>query len=155
VSGRILRRRLAAGIAEEAEEIRIRPQHEMRIAALHAPVVGLHRAIEAEEIHILAIGLGKNTVALGIALAANGFRLRSGVGEQNRHVTVRPGPDFLAFLAALGAELRRLALPLGLHALIDRLAVLLRKVDAANAHVDDVDAEWQRVAIRAGRASAP
>ena len=48
--------------------------------------------------------------------------------------------DFLRLLAALGAELGGLALPLGLHALIDRLAVLLRQIGAADAHVDDLDA---------------
>ena len=47
-------------------------------------------------------------------------------------------------LAALGAELGRLALALGLHALIDRLAVLLRQVGAADAHVDDLNAERLR-----------
>ena len=40
----------------------------------------------------------------------------------------------------MGAELRRLALALGLHALIHRLAVLLRQIGAPDAHVDDVDA---------------
>ena len=52
-----------------------------------------------------------------------------------------------ALLAALGAELGRLALPFGLHAVIDRLAVLLRQIGAANAHVDDLDAERLRVVI--------
>ena len=50
-------------------------------------------------------------------------------------------------LAALGAELGRFALPFGLHALIDRLAVLLRQVGAADAHVDDVNAERLRIVI--------
>ena len=53
----------------------------------------------------------------------------------------------LALLRALGAELGRLALPFGLHAVIDRLAVLLRQVGAADAHVDDVNAERLRVMI--------
>ena len=38
---------------------------------------------------------------------------------------------------ALGAEFGGLALALGLHALIDRLAVLLRQIGAADTHVDD------------------
>ena len=45
-----------------------------------------------------------------------------------------------ALLAALGAELRGLALPFGLHALVDRLAVLLRQIGAADPHVDHLDA---------------
>ncbi len=48
--------------------------------------------------------------------------------------------DFLRPLSALRAELGRLALALGLHALIDRLAVLLRQVGAPDAHVDHLDA---------------
>ena len=119
----------------------------MRVAALHAPLISLHGAIEAEEIGVLAIGLGKDAVALGVALAAKRFGLRIGLGEQDRHVAVRPGADFLALLAPLGAEIGRFALPFGLHALVDRLAVLLGKIDAADADVDNVDAERLRVPI--------
>ena len=114
---------------------------------LHAAFVGLHRAVEAEEIRILAIGLGVDAIALGVALAADLLGLGRGVGQQHRDVAIGPGPDLLALLAALGAELGGLALPLGLHALIDRLAVLLRQVDAADAHVDDMDAERLGIAI--------
>ena len=46
-----------------------------------------------------------------------------------------------AWLRALAAELRGLALALGLHAVEDRLAVLLGQVGAADAHVDHIDAE--------------
>ena len=55
--------------------------------------------------------------------------------------------DFLRALAALRAEFRGLALTLGLHALIDRLAVLLRQVGAADAHVDHLDAVGLRFAV--------
>ena len=41
--------------------------------------------------------------------------------SQSPPVAVCPGPDFLALLAVLGAELGGFALPLGLHALIDRV----------------------------------
>ena len=68
--------------------------------------------------------------------------LRIGFGQQHGHVAIGLGADLLALLAALGAEFGRLALPLGLHALIDRLAVLSRQVGAADAHVDHLDAEW-------------
>ena len=53
----------------------------------------------------------------------------------------------LRLLRALGAELRGLALALGLHALVDRLAVLLGQVGAADAHVDHVDAEGLGLAV--------
>ena len=89
----------------------------------------------------MPISLGEDAVALGVALAADLLGLGVGFGEQHRHVAIGFGADFLALLAALGAELGGLALPLGLHALIDRLAVLFRQVGAADAHVDDLDAE--------------
>jgi len=41
--------------------------------------------------------------------------------SQSPPVAVCPGPDFLALLAVLGAEFGGFALPLGLHALIDRV----------------------------------
>src|SRR4029077_10469676 len=135
------------GIAEEAEEIAIGAKHQMRVAMLHAALIGLHGAIEAEEVGVLAIGVGKDAVALGVALAAHVFRLRIGFGDQHRDVAVGPGAGLLALLAALGAEFGGLALSFGLHALIDRLAVLFRQIDTANAHVDDFDAERLRVAI--------
>ena len=71
------------------------------------------------------------------------------------HVAVGRGADFLRALRALGAELGRLALTLGLHALVDRLAVLLRQVGAADAHVDHRDAERCRLAVDAARGCAP
>src|SRR4029077_17225503 len=101
---------LAGGIAEEAEEIAIGAKHQMRVAMLHAALIGLHGAIEAEEVGVLAIGVGKDAVALGVALAAHVFRLRIGFGDQHRDVAVGPGADLLALLAALGAEFGGLAL---------------------------------------------
>ena len=44
----------------------------MRVSPrLHAGLVGLHRAVEGEEVRILAEGLGEDAVALGVALAAD------------------------------------------------------------------------------------
>src|SRR5438105_15567967 len=47
--------RLARGAAEEAEEIRIRPQQEAGVVGLQALFIGGHRAVEGEEVRILAI----------------------------------------------------------------------------------------------------
>ena len=47
----------------------------------------------------------------------------------------------LACARALGAELGRLALTLGAHAVEDVLGVLLGQVGALDAHVDDLEAE--------------
>ena len=46
-----------------------------------------------------------------------------------------------AACCALRADFGRLALTLGLHALVDRLAVGVRQIGAADADVDDLDAE--------------
>src|ERR1700675_3684539 len=51
--------RLARRIAEIAEEIRIRPQHQMRVAVLHAAFVSLHRAVESKEPLILPRALAR------------------------------------------------------------------------------------------------
>src|SRR5262245_34569802 len=70
----------ARRIDEIAEELRIRPQQHARVVVLHAGFVGLHRAVEGEEVGVLAIGLGEDVVALAVALAADllGFRGRLG-----------------------------------------------------------------------------
>ncbi len=73
--------------------------------------------------------------------------LRGRLGDENRDVAVGARADFLRALRALGAELRRLALAFGLHALIHRLAVLLRQIGAADADVDDLDAVGLGVAV--------
>src|SRR5206468_4020909 len=63
-----------------------------------------------------------------------------GVGDDHGHLTVGLGADLLRLLPALGAELGGFALALGLHALIHRLAVGVRQIGTANAHVDHLDA---------------
>src|SRR5260370_29250648 len=52
------RRLLARRAAEVAEEVGLRPQQEAGIAALQPVLIGRHRAVEREEIRILAVGLG-------------------------------------------------------------------------------------------------
>ena len=59
--------------------------------------VGLHGAVEGEEIRILAVGVGKDAVALGVALAADLLGLRIGFRHQHGHVAVGLGADLLAF----------------------------------------------------------
>jgi len=59
------------------------------------------------------------------------------VGNQNGDVAIGAGADLLALLAPLSTEFGRLALTFGLHALIDRLAVLRRKIGAADPNVED------------------
>src|SRR5262245_10503505 len=125
---------LARRVDEVAEELRIRLEQHARIVGAHPRLVGLHRAVEREEVGIPTIGLGENAVTLAVALAAGLLTFRLRVGEQHGDLAIGLGADLLRALGALRAQLRRLLLALGLHALIDRLAVLLRQVGAANAH---------------------
>ena len=66
-----LPRGLPRRIDEVAEELRIRLQHHAGVVVLQARLVGLHRAVEGEEIRILAEGFGEDAVALAVALAAD------------------------------------------------------------------------------------
>src|SRR5262249_48837732 len=137
-------RRPARRIDEIAEEVAVGIEQHARerlVVGLETDVVGLHRAIEGEEIRILAVGLGEDTVALAVALATGLLRLRGRLGDQDGDLAVGPRADLLRLLAALGADAGRDTLERGLHALIDRLAVLLRQIGAPDAHVDDGNAE--------------
>src|SRR5215813_1153941 len=119
---------LAVRIREEAEEIRVRPQQQARIGLLQSLLVSLHGAVEREELRVLAIGLGEDAIALGVAVAADALGRRGRLRRKHSHVAVSLGADLLRAPAAFGAELRSFLLALGLHALIDRQAVLLGQI---------------------------
>src|SRR5581483_4289709 len=121
-------------IAEVAEEIGIGLEQEAGIAAFQAVLIGRHRAVEREEVRVLAIGFGKQPVALGVALAAGLLSLGVRLGHDHGRLAVGVGADLLRLLPALGAEFGGLALALGLHPLVHRLAVRFRQVGAANTH---------------------
>src|SRR5262249_8441922 len=115
--------RLAVRVEEVAEEVRIRTHQQPRVALLQASIVSLHRAIEGEEVLVLVERIRKDAVALGIAFSARLLALRGRFGHDDGGVAVGLGLDLLGALQALRSELLRLALALGLHALVDRLAV--------------------------------
>src|SRR5262245_4472387 len=138
---------LARRIDEVAEELGIGLEQHARIVGAHPRLVGLHRTVEREEVGVLAIGLRENAVTLAIALAAGLLAFRLRLGEQHGDLAIGLGADLLRALGALRAQLRRLLLTLGLHALINRLAVLLRPVGAADAYVDHSDAEGLRLCV--------
>src|SRR5258705_5572002 len=139
--GRRRRGALAAAAAEEPEEIAVRRQDQCRVLPAERLAIGLHRAVESEEVLILAEGVGVDLDRFALTLAAQDLRLLLRLGDDHRALALGDGADALGVLVALGAELLRLALPLGLHAREDRLAVLFRQVGAAQPHVDDLDAE--------------
>ena len=150
-----LHRRSSRRIAEIAEEVRIRPQHQVRIALLHTPLVSLHGAIEREEARILAVGLSEDAVALAVALAADRLGLLIGVRDDHGHVAVGLRLDLLAFWLPSARNSAASRCRSVCMRCIDGLAVLQRQVGAADAHVDDVDAELLALPDRADRASAP
>src|SRR5262249_8757078 len=143
---RIALARFTRWIDEEPEELGIRFQQHARVIGAQTGLVGLHRAIEREEIRIAAVSLGEDAVALRVALAAGALALRLRLREQHGHIAIGLGADLLRLLRAFRTILRGLLLSLGLHALVDGLAVLLRQVGAANAHVDHGNA----IALRLG-----
>src|SRR5262245_26954798 len=106
---RCLRRRrgpvLAGWIGEETEEVGIRPQHHAGVAVPEALLIRLHRAIEGEEVRILAERLGEDAVAFGIALAADLLALGLRIRQKHRHVAVGASLNLLLALGAVGAEL--------------------------------------------------
>src|SRR5258708_22247925 len=144
----ILRRFLTGRIAEMLEEIGIRSQHQPRVVWAQSRLIGLHGTVEGKEIRILAIGLGEDAVAFAIALATSLLGARLRLRHQHRDVAVGLSADLLALLAALTTGGRGLTLTLGLHALIDGLAVLLRQIGAPDAYVNHLDAEGTRFAVQ-------
>src|SRR6516164_2480753 len=106
--GRILAR-FARRVAEVAEEIRIGTQQHARVVGTQARLIGLHRAIEAEEIGIAPERIRVDAVAFGIAVAARLLALRRRLGDQHGDVAIGLGLDFLRALIALRPELGGLA----------------------------------------------
>src|SRR3954452_17592311 len=131
---------MARRIGEEAEGFGLRPQQEAGIVGTKPGLIGRHRAVESEELRILAIGLGKQAVAFGVADTAGLLGGRIGIGDDDSRFAIGLGADLLRLLTALGSEFLGLALTFGLHALVDRQAVLLRQVSAADTHIDHLDA---------------
>src|SRR5829696_285629 len=137
----------AARVIEIAEELRGRAQHHARVRVAQAGLIGLHRPEEGEEIGILAEGVGEDAILVGVALAPGLLRLAGRLGDDDGRLALRPGPDGRRLLLAVGAQIRGFALSLGLHALIHRLAVRGRQVDARQSQVDDLDAEVLRLPV--------
>src|SRR3954447_14099807 len=80
---RFRRATLAAAAAEEAEEIAVRRQDERRVLPAERLTIGLHRAVEGEEVLILAEGVGIDLDRLALALAAQDLRLFLRLGDDH------------------------------------------------------------------------
>ena len=73
----------AVGIAEILEEFRIRRQDHRRAGFFQRLLIGRHRAVELEEFRIPAEGIGKDRIALRIALTTQNLTVVSADAERN------------------------------------------------------------------------
>src|SRR3546814_7872628 len=79
-----------------------------------------------EELGILSVGLIQDLGAPPLALAAQDAGLAIGLRLDYRCLAVSRGGDALGLLEALSTELRRLALTLRAHAVVNRFPSLVR-----------------------------
>src|SRR5690349_6808408 len=134
-------------VPEVAQEVRVGlEQHEV-VPAAEGRAVGLHAAIEGEELRVLRERRGVDRGGFGVALAAHALRVAIGFGEDHLALAVGVGADLLAFGGAGGSQFVGNALPLRLHAAVDRFAHFLRQVDALQAHVDHADADALEILV--------
>src|SRR3546814_7096516 len=97
---------------EIPEEVAVRRQHHGgRVAVADRLAIGLHRAVEREELDILAERVGVDLDRVGVALTTQGLGLLLRLGDDDDALLVGVGPALLRLLGALGTELARLALP--------------------------------------------
>src|SRR5271165_6474851 len=109
---------------EVTEEVRLGAHQRPGLPVLESALVGLHRAVEGEELRVGAVGLGEDAVAFAVALAADLLGLLLRLGGDDGDLAVRLRPDLLSLLRALRAIGGRALLPLGLHAVEHRLGIL-------------------------------
>src|SRR5260370_8123829 len=126
---------------QEAEEISFGRQYEGGIAAVERLAIGRKRAVKSEDLLILTKGVGIDLPRLRVAVAAYPLRISLRLGKNHGAFAFGVGAHGLGRLGALAAILPRLLLALGLHAGVDRLAVLLGQIGAPQPHIDDFDAE--------------
>src|SRR5260370_8299156 len=92
------RGRLARRIAEELEEVGVGTQQEAGVVALQAVLIRRHRAVEREEIGVLAVGLGEQPVAFAVAGAAYLLGGRIGFGDDDATSPTHVVPPLTGFL---------------------------------------------------------
>src|SRR6185312_3155017 len=103
--------------------------------------IRLHAAVEGVEVAVFRIRLRVDLGRLGVARAADLLGVPVGFGQDYSALAVGVCPDARELLVSLRAKLRGDALALLAHAVVDRFADLFRKLDALDAHIDDLDAD--------------
>src|SRR3546814_21156329 len=107
--------------------------------------------LEVEELGILSVGLIQDLGAPPLALAAQDAGLAIGLRLDYRCLAVSRGGDALGLLEALSTELRRLALTLRAHAVVNRFPSLVRQVGAPDAHVRTEERRGGKEGVSPGR----
>ena len=101
-ASRGLSARLAGRVVEVTEEVAVRLEQQPRVVRLEPGLVGLHRAVEGEEIRILVEGIGEDLVAGGVALAADLAPTSTSLRRPARSPRGRRASGFPARAAAPG-----------------------------------------------------
>src|SRR6476469_9192226 len=131
----------AAWAVEIPEELAVGRKQHARVRRLYAGLVGLHRTIEAKKVGITVERVGKDAVALCIALASGLLGLAGRLALDDGALAVGVGANAVGRTRTLGAELSSLALTLGTHAVEHVLLVLVGQVGALDTHVHHLESE--------------
>jgi hypothetical protein len=131
---------------EVPEELRRRRQHHGRAGIGQRLAVGVHRAVELEELGVSRESLGKDPVAFAIALASDDFRITGGFGDDLDNLTVGDGANTLRCLVASCTDQFGFGQTFGLHPFVGLLRDFLGEVGPADAHV--IDAQAERLGFR-------
>src|SRR5215510_3900153 len=86
------RPRSLRAVTEIAEEFAVRRQDDRRGFAWQGLLIGQHRAIEGEEVWILAISIAQEASFLGITLAAHDLSLARGLGYDHGDLALSARP---------------------------------------------------------------
>src|SRR5438034_3742218 len=139
----------AAGLLEILEELGARIEHHDVALVPERRLVRLETAVEGVELRILSVRGGVDRRGLRVAVALRLLRLLVGIGQNHFALPIRIGADLLGLGRALRAQLVGDALALGFHALVDLRQHFLGQLDAAQANVDEPDADLIRVGVGA------
>src|SRR5882672_10149813 len=135
-------------IPEILEELRIGIEDQDVALVLEACAIGVQAPVEIVELRILVERPRVDRGGLRVALALDPLRVAIGLSDDDLALAVGLGAYLLAFGEPLRPQLRGHALPLRVHAPVNRLAHLLRQLHAFQPHVDDLDAVVGGVAPR-------
>ena len=110
--------------------------------------------MEGIEFRVLAVHLGIDRRCLSIPFATQNFRFTVGLGTDNHPRPVGIGTDRGRFGFAACAVLACDPRTLRAHSFIHRVVHFRRQIDALQAHIHDLDAEFLAEILGAGHNAA-